>query len=132
MKPNAKLASEFQCRYRIRVIASCFVCRPVTRLAKRMEKVSGFLRNDSLVGKAAKHLLKGFASIAIQGVMGGNHFGQKLGKLAQLENCGAWIVTKVSLRQCPKLHKLGVVTAQEREIARWQHGFRTGDCLIYW
>src|SRR5437870_5406660 len=86
-----------------------------------MENVSGFLRDGSLVGKAAKRLLKGFAFVTIERVMGGNPFGQKLGKLAQLENGGAGIIAKVSLRQRPKLHKLSVVNAQEREIARWQH-----------
>jgi hypothetical protein len=43
---------------------------------------------------------------------------QKLGILAQLENCRAGIVTKISLSQRPKLRQLGVMRAQECEIAK--------------
>ena len=56
------------------MIALALVRRPITRFAKRMENVSGFLRNDSLVGKAAKRLLKSFAFVAIGRMMGGNRF----------------------------------------------------------
>jgi hypothetical protein len=120
VEPDAKLASEFQRRQRIGMIALGFVCRPVTRFAKRMENVSGFLRDDAFVGEAAKRLLKGFAFVAIERVMGSNRLAQKLGKLAQLENRGAGIVAKVSLGQSPKLHQLGIVHAKKCEIARWQ------------
>src|SRR6266536_2549558 len=116
MEPDAKLTSEFQRRQRICVIASRLMNRPVARLAKRVENVRSFFRNDALIREAAKRLFKSLAFAKIERVMGGNRLAQKLGKLAQLEDRRTGIVAKISLRQRPELHQLGVVNAQEREI----------------
>jgi hypothetical protein len=57
---------------------------------------------------------------------------RKLAKLAQLENGGAGIMPEVTLGQRPKLHQLGVMHAQEREIARLQHRSPNRRLAIYW
>jgi len=80
------------------VIALDLVRRLVTRLAKRMENVGGFLRDDSLVGKAAKRLLKGFAFVAIERVMSGNPLAQQFSKLPQLEDRRVRIVPEITPR----------------------------------
>ncbi len=132
MKPDAKLASEFQRRKRVRVIAAGLVNRPVTRFAECVENVSSFFRNDALIREAAKRFFKGLAFAKVERVMGGSGLAQKLGKLAQFEERRAGIVAKVSLRQRPKLHQLGVVHAQKSEIARRQHRSPAAGLDIYW
>jgi alkanesulfonate monooxygenase SsuD/methylene tetrahydromethanopterin reductase-like flavin-dependent oxidoreductase (luciferase family) len=109
VKPDPKLARKFQRRQCIRVIAPGLVRRPVARFAKGVEHISDLLRDDALIGQAAKRLLKCFALAQIKGVMGCNRPGQKLGELAQLENRRAGIVAEISLRQRPQLHQLGSV-----------------------
>ena len=109
MKPDAKLASEFQRRQRICVIASGLMSRSVPRFPKGVENVGRFFRNDALISEAAKRVFKCFALVKVKCVVGGNRLGQKLGELAQLENRRTGIITEISLRQRPKLHQLGIV-----------------------
>src|SRR5271166_6297249 len=99
------------------MVAYCFVRRPVARLPKRVEDVSGFLWNDALIGQAAQRLLKSLAFAEVESMMGGNRLAQQFSKLAQLEDRRDWIITKIALRQRPKLDKLGIMHAQECKIA---------------
>jgi hypothetical protein len=50
VEPNTKLTSEFQGRQRIRMTAYGFVRRPVARLPKCVENVSGLFRNNAVIG----------------------------------------------------------------------------------
>jgi hypothetical protein len=77
------------------MIAGGFVRRSVTRLPERVEKICGFLRNDAFIGEPPKRLLKRLPLTDIEGVVGSNRVGQKLGKLAQLKNRGARIIAEV-------------------------------------
>lgn len=110
------------------MVASCFVRRPVARLAKHVENVSGFLRNDALIRQAAQRLLKSLAFAEVESVMGGNRFAQQFGKLAQLEDRRDRIIPEIALRQRPKLDKLRIMHAQECKIGcrqgRSPQGFR--------
>jgi hypothetical protein len=75
--------------------------RPVPCLAKRVENVRSFFRNDALIREVAKRFFKGLAFAKIERVMGGNRLTQKLGKLAQFEDRRAGIVAKVSPASAP-------------------------------
>ena len=103
------------------MVAPNLVGRRVTNLAKGVENVRCLLWDDTFERKSAKPVLKCLAFPLIKRVAGSDRLGQKLGKLAQLEDRRAGIIAEITLRKRPKLDELGVMYGQKREIARRRH-----------
>jgi len=80
-----------------------FMHGAVARFAQRMKDVGGLLGHDALIGEPAKRFFKIFAFAHIERMVGGNDLGQKLGKLAQLDDRCAGVIAKIPLCQQTKL-----------------------------
>jgi hypothetical protein len=71
---------------------------------------------NALIAEATKRVLECLPFTDVERITGRDQLGEKLRELSQLDQGRRRVVTKIALRQCADLHKIGIVVAQKTEI----------------